>query len=265
MTTDPNYRLLASDEPDPVQVFRAGGSSPFVLTCEHAGRTLPRRSGVLGLDSADLERHITYDIGALGIAQGLSERLDAVLVAQTYSRLVVDCNRAPHAGDFIATISETTRIPGNFDVSARERSARASEIFHPYHDRIAAVLAARAAQGRQPVLVSVHTCTPVYHGVRRPWHVGVLHDHDRAFAQALLRRLGEGGDLTVGDNEPYALTEDRDYTLPVHGHRRGIHHVAFEIRQDLVATQTGQQAWAERLTSVLPRALEEIGFEERTG
>ena len=259
--SDAAARLLAPDEADPVETYRLNGASPVVLTCEHAGRAFPRRLGALELDPRDLDRHIAYDIGALGVAKDLSRRLDAALIAQHYSRLVVDCNRAPHMHDFIPTVSEDTAIPSNLDLSPRDREARASEIFHPYHRRITAVLDARMAEGGLPVLVSVHTCTPIYQGVRRPWHVGLLHEHDPALAGVLLRLLGADRDLTVGDNQPYALTPDRDYTLPVHGQQRGIHHVAFEVRQDLVATAAGQSEWAERLAELLSSALAELGID----
>ena len=134
--------LLGSEDPHPAEVVRAGASSPFFLTCEHAGKIFPKRLGTLGLDPADVERHITYDIGAASVAKGLSQRFDAHLVLQTYSRLVVDCNRSPDAEDFIVTVSEDTEIPGNVAISGQQAKARADEIFHPYHDTIAAALIA---------------------------------------------------------------------------------------------------------------------------
>ena len=176
---------------------RAGGlrSSPFFLTCEHAGKLFPKRLGTLGLEPRNLDRHITYDIGAAGVARGLSQRLDAHLVLQAYSRLVVDCNRSPDAEDFIATVSEDTEIPGNRKVSADEAKARTDEIFHPYHDTIAAALDERESSERITVLVAVHSCTPVFHGVSRPWHVGVLYEHDPRFALILLDLLKDEGHL----------------------------------------------------------------------
>lgn len=252
---DRKGRLLGPGDPPPVEILRAGAPSPFFLTCEHAGRAFPRRLGTLGVAPADLERHITYDIGAAGVARGLSERLDAHLVLQTYSRLVVDCNRSPDADDFIVRLSEATEIPGNRDVGEAEAKARADEIFHPYHDAIASALDEREAANRVTVLVAVHSCTPVFHGVSRPWHVGVLYEHDPRFALLLLDLLQDEGHLCVGDNEPYYMTSDKDYAVPVHGQHRGIPHVELEIRQDLLATPEGQAEWAEFLAGILREGL----------
>jgi predicted N-formylglutamate amidohydrolase len=247
--------LLDAGDPPPVEILRAGAPSPFFLTCEHAGKVLPRRLGTLGLEPWHLERHIAYDIGAANVARGLSERMDAHLVLQTYSRLVVDCNRAPGADDFIVRLSEDTEIPGNLDVSEAEARARADEIFHPYHDAIAGAIDEREASERLTVLVAVHSCTPVFHGVSRPWDVGILYEHDPRFARILLELLGNKPHLCVGDNEPYFMTSDKDYSAPVHGQARGIPHVELEIRQDLVETPEGQEEWAEFLADVLREGL----------
>lgn len=249
-------RLLTSADPQPVEILRPGGRSPFFLTCDHAGRRFPVALGTLGLSPADLERHIAYDIGAGGVTRGLSEQLDATAILQRYSRLVVDCNRSPAMHDFVAVKSEDTEIPGNRDLAADDLAARTREIFTPYHQAITRALDARAAAGQATVLVAVHSCTPVYHGVWRPWHVGVLYDRDDRFARIMLDLLSEDGALTIGENQPYELTHDRDYSVPLHGEDRGILHVELEIRQDLIGDDDGQAAWAARLAGVLGRALE---------
>lgn len=247
--------LLGSGDPPPVEMLYSHGSSPFFLTCEHAGKQFPRRLGTLGLGPRDLERHITYDIGAAGVARRLARHLDATLVLQRYSRLVVDCNRWPGAEDFVVRISEDTEIPGNQDVTRAESAARAQAIFHPYHDTITRALDARRDAGRLTVLVSVHSCTPVFHGVWRPWHVGVLYERDNRLAAILLEQFGDEAELEVGDNQPYFMTEKKDYAVPVHGERRGLVHVELEIRQDLIATVAGQKTWATRLAEHLREAL----------
>ena len=250
--------LLGAGDPAPVEVVRPGATSPFFLTCEHAGRAFPARLGTLGLAGPDPERHIAWDIGAADVARGLSARLDATLVLQRYSRLVVDCNRAPSAADFVVEVSEDTAIPGNRSLSEAAVEARAAEIFHPYHDRIHDLLEARVAAGRLTVVVSVHTCTPVYLGVHRPWHVGVMYEHDDRLARemlALLREEGEKTELEVGDNQPYFMTSDKDYSMPRHGQGRGILHAGFEIRQDLVESESGRREWAQRMERVLRESL----------
>ena len=251
----PDYTLLAADEPPPFIIERAQGASPFLLVCEHAAKRLPRRLGDLGLDAADLERHIAWDIGAAAVARGLSARLDAALVTQTYSRLVIDCNRRPEAADAIPTLSEETDIPGNHDLSPGERDARIREIHRPYQDAVAGLLDARETS----ILIDIHSFTPVFKGVSRPWHVGLLHgDDDRAFLDILLGLIDRDGDLVVGENEPYATSMDDDYTIPVHGVRRGIVNVEFEIRQDLIAGEAGRDEWAGKLEGWLSAALERM-------
>lgn len=254
----PQGTLLAADEPSAVAVLRSDGTSPFLLTCDHAGRRIPRSLGSLGLEAPDLERHIAWDIGAATVARSLSERLDAALVLQTYSRLVIDCNRSPEVHDSIATLSESTEIPGNKGISDAARQARVNEIFCPYHERITAALDARADAKRPSALVAVHSFTPVFKGVKRPWHIGILYNRDRRLPGVLFDLLSEHDHLVVGDNQPYAVSDVTDYTIPVHGERRGIPHVEIEIRQDLIAEPTGQEIWAERLADLLPRALERL-------
>ncbi len=254
----PPRRLLAADEPAPVTVERPDAPSVFLLACDHAGKRIPRALGDLGLSAEDRERHIAWDIGALAVARDLSARLDATLISQTYSRLVIDCNRDPSAADSIATVSETTPIPGNENLAPEDAEARVREILRPYQDAIGAALDARDRAGRRSVLVAVHSFTPVYKGVARPWHIGILYNRDPRLPHAVLARARAAGDLCVGDNEPYRVSDATDYTIPVHGEKRGIAHVEIEIRQDLVADKRGQGEWAARLEDYLTGALADI-------
>jgi len=255
---EPLITLLASDEPPPFSVSHAEGASPFFLTGDHAGKRLPRRLGDLGLPDSELQRHIAWDIGAAGLARALADRLDAFLILQTYSRLAIDCNRPVDVPSSIVTLSEATAIPGNRDLPPADAAARAAAIFWPYHDRIVAELERRRSAGRPTVLIAMHSFTPAFKGVARPWHVGVLYNRDARLARPLLDLLRGEGDLVVGDNEPYAISDDSDYGIPVHGERRGIPHVELEIRQDLIADAAGQRAWAARLARLLPAALGQL-------
>lgn len=253
-----NNSLLGPDDPPAVEVVRPDASSEHFLTCEHAGRRIPQRLGNLGVSDSDLERHIAWDIGAEGVSRRLSEYLDATLVLQNYSRLVVDCNRSPDADDFIVTLSENTEIPGNLDVTEADITARKQAVFDPYHDAIRNALDARERAGRATVLSAMHSCTPVFHGVSRPWHIGVLYDKDERFARILLELLAEDGELVIGENEPYELSHERDYAIPVHAERREIPHVEFEIRQDLIGTAEEQDKWAQLLAHVLQEGLAQL-------
>jgi predicted N-formylglutamate amidohydrolase len=242
--------LLVKDDAPPVLEVNAEGRSPFLLTSDHYGRAIPRVLGDLGLPESERQRHIAWDIGIAGVASALSKQLDAHLIAQRYSRLVIDCNRPPQSPNSIPRISETTVISGNEGLTREAAEARRREVFDPYHRRIGEVIEDRLRQGIPTVLVSLHSFTPVYAGIARPWHVGTLYQRDTRLPQLLLRGLRAQGDLVVGDNEPYAVSDETDYTIPVHGEARGLMNTGVEIRQDLIEEPAGQQQWAERLAII---------------
>lgn len=244
--------ILQRDEPTPFVVENAGGASPLVLLCDHAGRRVPRAIE-LGVSAADMDRHIAWDIGAEGTARRLSALLDAALVLQPYSRLVIDCNRNPARADACPEISDGTPVPANVGLSAEAKRARVDSVHEPYHARIAALLDERAAAARPTRLVLVHSFTPVMAGVPRPWRYGVLHT-GQPFALAVLAALRREPDLgEIGDNAPYAMDE-QDYTAFRHGRDRGIDFAELEIRQDLIAEPDGQAQVADRLARVLQAA-----------
>ncbi len=246
--------LLGPDEPAPVRVLQPDGRSDFLLTADHAGRLIPRQLAALGLPQAELDRHIAWDIGIAGVTERLSTSLDGTAVFQTYSRLVIDCNRSPEMESSIPAISEATEIPGNRGISEAERLARRQEIFTPYHARIRALLDARLAAKRRTVLVTMHSFTPVFKGESRAMQIGVLYNRDKRLAHVLLDLLRAEGDIVIGDNAPYSVSDQTDYTVPVHAERRGLPHVEIEIRQDLIADAAGQASWAARFARLLPAA-----------
>jgi len=247
-------RLLAADEPPPFIELGRHGQSNFVIVVDHAGRRIPRALGDLGLPPAELDRHIAWDIGALGVARRMAAALDAPLIAQNYSRLVIDCNRDPAVATSIPTIGEHIEIPGNIGLSAEAIAARRAEIFEPYHRQVRALLDERAAAGRPTILIAQHSMTNVFKGARREMHAAVLYNRDRRFAGLVLDNLrGEAG-LVIGENEPYFVSDETDYTVPRHGEARGLPHVEIEIRQDLIADDAGQDEWARRICRALQSA-----------
>ena len=250
--------LLGDDDAAPVAEENPLGRSPFLLTSDHFGRSIPRKLGDLGLPESELTRHIAWDIGIAGVARALSQHLDAHLIAQHYSRLVIDCNRPPIAASSIPLISEATVIPGNEGLNRAETGARRREVFDPYHRRIENVIERRLAAGRPTILVSLHSFTPVYAGIKRPWHVGTLYQKDTRLPPLLLKHLRAQSDLVVGDNEPYAVNDETDYTIPVHGEARGLMNTGIEIRQDLISDQAGEAQWAERLAAIFAEIENEL-------
>ncbi|GGI33087.1 N-formylglutamate amidohydrolase [Bradyrhizobium guangdongense] len=249
-TAETTDHLLGEGDIPPVHEVNAEGTSPFLLTSDHYGRVLPRALGDLGIPESELSRHIGWDIGIAGVAERMAQMLNAHLIAQRYSRLVIDCNRPPGVASSIPVISEATRIPCNEGISDGERTLRRREIFEPYHHRIDAAIDSRLRAKRPTVLVALHSFTPVYAGVARPWHIGALYNRDTVLPKLLLKHLRSESDLVVGDNEPYAASDLTDYTIPVHGEARGLINTGIEIRQDLIADQSGQQQWAERLARI---------------
>lgn len=215
---------------------------------------MPERLGDLGVGAAELARHIGWDIGIAGLGALLAEQLDAVFVAQTYSRLVIDCNRAPSAADAMPEVSDGTPIPANAALGTMDRDARVAAIHAPYQQAIADEIARRDDIGQATVLVALHSFTPVMRGFARPWEIGVLyHRGDATFAQAVLALLRQDGRWTVGDNEPYAM-DTIDYTIPRHAYPRRLPYVELEVRQDLIAEEAGQREWADALATVLTNA-----------
>jgi predicted N-formylglutamate amidohydrolase len=254
--------LLSAEDVPPVLERNVSGRSPFLLTSDHYGRLLPKRLGDLGLPESELARHIAWDIGIAGVADALSDHLDAHLIAQRYSRLVIDCNRPIGAASSIPAFSDATTIPGNEKLSREDTQARQHEIFDPYHVRIDQVIHQRAREKRPTVLVSLHSFTPVYAGLARPWHIAALYQRDTTLPPLLLQAFRAEGNLVVGDNEPYAVDDATDYTIPVHGEARGLVNTGIEIRQDLIADQSGQQRFAAMLARIF-RGIEATMFGER--
>lgn len=247
------WALMTDILAESFRVYGRDGGGPFVLVSDHAGQAIPPSLGDLGLSDDERARHIGWDIGIDGVGRRLADALPAVLVEQVYSRLVIDCNRAPGHPTSIVVQSDGTPVPRNQNLDAADVAWREQTILHPYHNRIAQELDARLAHGRSVVVVALHSFTPVMHNVARPWHVGLLHNHDPRLAHIMIELLQAEG-LVVGDNEPYALTDTSDYTVPLHGEQRALPHIEIEIRQDLITHPAGQAEWAARLARLLPEA-----------
>ncbi len=242
-----------------VAVENAEGAGPFVLVCDHASNFLPPPYDTsLQISDADKIAHIAWDPGALGVARGLSQALDAPLIATTVSRLIIDCNREESRADLIPCLSETTQIAGNRDLSADEKAFRLNLAHRPFHKAIDKVLNERKDRGLPSAVVSIHSFTPVYKGKSRPWEIGLISENDRRLADPVLSDLAARGDLTVGDNEPYSPADGVYYTIRRHGEDRQLPCLMIEIRNDEVRTPDEEARWTELLAPVLKRAAETI-------
>lgn len=249
-----SYELLRAGDPEPVRVINPGGTSPFLLLGDHAGNLVPESLDDLGLPPEELRRHIGWDIGIGDLGPMLAEALDAVFVRQTYSRLLIDCNRDPARADAMPEVSDLTVVPGNRALGDADRAARVAAIHTPYQAAIAAEIARRDVAGQATILVSLHSFTPAMQRIARPWQVGVLHDGgDTSFAHALLAAFRTDSALTVGDNEPYSM-DAIDYTIPCHAYPAHRPYAEIEVRQDLIDTVVGCADWSDRLATALRAA-----------
>jgi predicted N-formylglutamate amidohydrolase len=233
------------------RTLRPQGAGRFVVICDHASNDIPRELNHLGLPAAERTRHIAWDIGAAGVTAALSKVLDAPAILCNTSRLVIDCNRQLNHADLIPEISDGTVIPGNLNISDTDREIRIALWFHPYHKAIESVLLDREARGVPSVVVSIHSMTAVLAGKPRPWHIAISSHIDRSFAKPVLAALRRSGDIVVGDNQPYDVNPETDYSIPFHALRRRAPHIQVEFRQDEILDATTQYLWALRFAQVL--------------
>lgn len=251
--------ILTSADGDAVAVENVNADGAVVLVCEHASSLLPTAAGTLGLPSEALSSHIAWDPGALAVSRLLSAKLDALLVHQRFSRLVYDCNRPPESPAAMPEKSEIYEIPGNRDLSVAERYARTAAIYVPFHDRISAELASRAAAGRSSVLVTVHSFTPVYFGKPRAVEIGILHDTDTRLADVMLDGAAKAGRFRVERNSPYGPEDGVTHTLRLHALPAGHANVMIEVRNDLIANSVDQEVMADYLAGLIADAVSSVG------
>jgi predicted N-formylglutamate amidohydrolase len=249
--------VLTEADGDCVAVERPDGRSPFLVICEHASRALPERFGDLGLSRDALASHIAWDPGALAVARHISASLDATLIHQRFSRLIYDCNRPPDSSGAMPEVSEIYTIPGNQRLGAVERRARTEALYVPFHDRIRALLADRAARGQATVIVTIHSFTPVYMGRPRAVELGILHDEDRWLADRMLAAAADRPLYRIERNEPYGPEDGVTHTLRLHGVANDLHNVMIEVRNDLIGDEVSQGVVADYLTGLLLRSLED--------
>jgi predicted N-formylglutamate amidohydrolase len=211
---------------------------------------VPPDLGDLGLPESEFGRHIAYDIGAAAVTRSLARRLGAPAILTQFSRLVIDPNRGRDDPTLVMRLSDGAVVPGNAKVDDAEVQRRIARFYDPYDDAIADAIHKAMAAGHPPVVVTVHSFTPIWRGWPRPWHVGILWDADDRFARPLLEGLEAEDGLVVGDNEPYdgALAGD---TVDRHATIRGLANALIEIRQDLIASEEGAEEWAERFARLL--------------
>jgi predicted N-formylglutamate amidohydrolase len=253
LPVDPRILIAAEDAPA-FTVFPGRLDTGLILVCDHAGNTFPEGYGTLGVSEGDLQRHIAYDIGAAAVTRLIAAELGAPATLTRFSRLLIDCNRGADDPTLIMRLADGTPIEGNRHLTQAEHDKRIALYYSPYHAAIAAMIDRALAQGIAPVLLSMHSYTPVWKGTQRPWHAAVLWDRDPRLAGPLLSHLRAEPEFVIGDNEPYkgGLLGDCMWR---HGTERGLAHALVEIRQDLISDEAGQREWAARLARIMASIL----------
>ena len=245
---------------DLVIVENPQGQSPVVIVCEHASYYIPDLYDNLGLEANALQSHAAWDPGALGLAQGMSARLDAALVASGVSRLIYDCNRPPTSFDAMPTQSEAIKIPGNVGLTPEQRLDRTNRYYKPFRVQ----LSKRIVSTPNAIIVTVHSFTPHYHGASRAVEIGILHDIDTRLADIMLQLAPFHTDANVQRNAPYGPEHGVTHTLKEHAIKAGLLNVMIEVRNDLIQTAKQQDAMANVLANWLSVSLEQLQSEKHT-
>jgi len=242
-------------ERKPFGIWNRNGDSEFFFVCDHAANFIPKSLSGLGLGKIQLASHIAYDIGALSLSKIMAKKLNAPLIWQNYSRLMIDSNRHLEHEKLIPEESDGVVVEGNDSIDEEIRNERIDLIFTPYHDKIAELLNEREKQISRTIFVSVHSFTPLMKGFRRPWEIGVLSGNDKIFSKEVLKFLKTNEEYCIGDNEPYKV-DSKDFTIPEHAIKRGLPYVLLEVRQDLISARKGRKFWAEIISLALSKARE---------
>lgn len=241
---------IADERGESYSVIGGRADAGLLILCDHASNALPSEYGLLGLAAEQFHRHIAYDIGAAGITRRLASHFGAPAVMTHFSRLLIDPNRGLDDPTLIMRLSDGAIVPGNRDLDPQERQRRIERFWLPYHRAVGSVIDQCLASGRAPIIISVHSFTESWKGVSRPWHVGVLWDRDDRLARPMIEAFAAGGQLIVGDNQPYKGSLDGD-CMHQHATSRGLVHALIEYRQDLVRDEDGQVQWADRTIQVI--------------
>lgn len=258
MTVCTEQSLLEESDGPAVLIENAEGMGAFLIVCDHASNRIPASLGTLGLSETALQSHAAWDPGAYGIGIKLSHLLDAPLIHAGYSRLVYDVNRPPDSSQAIRESSEIYDIPGNHGLTETARQVRVEAIYYPFHAKIAETIDERDARSQRTVLIALHSFTPVYHGQKRDVQLGILHDNDSRFAEAILACAPRFTLLNTDRNRPYGPEDGVTHTLAKHAIPRGLLNVMIEIRNDLIVSEDEQRAIAQTLADMLTSALDSV-------
>ena len=256
------HSLLASDEPGPYRVLNPLAEKPILLVCDHASSRFPKSLGDLGLDPFARRCHLAVDIGAGALTEAVAKDLGVTAVLHNYSRLVVDCNRQLMDPGAFLEYGDGILVSGNRNLRQEDKDLRASALYWPYHVAIDEQIERLKKSGPPPVMISIHSFTPVLNGESREWQMGVLWDLDEKTRTIFLGGLRDAG-YHVGDNEPYSGKAPQDFTIDHHAEENGLPHIGIEIRQDLIDDDEGVAEVARVLRDVVASIPDKLGMKEQ--
>ncbi|MBM84892.1 MAG: hypothetical protein CMM47_02575 [Rhodospirillaceae bacterium] len=257
--------LLGPSDPPPFFELNTDGVSDILFTSDHNGARVPAALDGLGVAQHEMRRHVAYDIGIDAVARDLSERFEAPLIASNYSRLVIDCNRHPDTAGSIPVVSDYTVVPANCDLMASQRAEREREIFAPYHKAIGARINAIRGRGSDyaPIVIALHSFTPVIEGTFRPWDIGILWKDDQRLAAPMIEVLARDTTINVGDNKPYSGSNPAGFTVDHHVEPLDLLAIGVEFRQDRIEFQSGAERWAKCFGDALEQVLAARPWDKR--
>ncbi len=245
----------AHSSEEKVQVYRATATSNIIIVCEHGSNYIPAEFHNLGLTEDVCQTHIAWDIGAYEVARALSDLLDATLISPCFSRLVYDCNRGPSSSTAIPEQSEIYQIPGNQNLSETEKRYRISAYYQPYWQQLTCLMMQRIHQSLAPVIVTIHSFTPIFKEFVRTTEIGIIHDADTRLADRLLQCAKQQTQYQFSRNEPYGPTDDVTHTLKYQAMAHQVENAMVEIRNDLIRSPDQQVKVARVLANCLQKAL----------
>ncbi|WP_020591190.1 N-formylglutamate amidohydrolase [Kiloniella laminariae] len=256
-----SIQLLAPDEPAPVEIINPDSENPFLFLCDHATAFIPRSLEGLGVEEHHMKRHVAYDIGIKGVTEGLAAHFGSRAILSNFSRLIVDPNRKLESEALIPVVSDGCVVPWNKDLSPADRQARLDTFYWPYQNMITKTIEGMLEKGQVPVILSMHSMTHEMAGVPRPWPIAVLWNQDPRLAQPFMTKVRDMG-ILCGDNEPYSGRDGHGYTMAAHADLRGLPNILIEVRQDLIADQSGIAKWTDVLVNAFEGVLQYPALKE---
>ena len=239
----------------PYKIFKSNGTNRVIILCDHASNYIPPKYKNLGLENNQIQKHIGWDIGAANVAKKISKSLDATLIMSGYSRLLIDCNRPFGVPEAFIKKSENTIIPGNFNLTKKEKTYRAKKYCIPYRNKIENIIKFRMKKNIIPIIVSIHSFTPVYNGKSRPWHLGLLFRKEKRVFSLLIKELQKDKSIKTGINQPYKCNLKGDFSIPYFAELKGLPCILLEIRQDLINSKSGVIKWSKKIFKLINKII----------